>query len=196
MLSSEMVFVRPLLFAKKSKLVGYKDPCSGQKVSREDLATKVIMAALQWLTREEALTISYIDRKEKGLLLSRRVRGHEISRKRGIQVDGLEGELHRLSEGEVMLKDLISSLVEGKSDFPHSRVLARVERSLERKGFGRYEGRIFKSFKLDCDRLEGSDLEFAELHSSIDDMSKRFPELEREIGKVLRSLVESNGDWD
>ncbi len=55
----------PLLFAKKSKLVGYKDPCSGQKVSREDLATKVIMAALQWLTREEALTISYIDRKEK-----------------------------------------------------------------------------------------------------------------------------------
>ncbi len=44
--------------------------------------------------------------------------------------------------------------------------------------------------------MEGSDLEFAELHSSIDDMSKRFPELEREIGKVLRSLVESNDDWD
>ncbi len=80
----------------------------------------------------------------EGLLLSRRVRVHEISRKRDIQVDGLEGELHRLSEGEVMLKDVISSLVEGKSDFPHSRVLARVERSLERKGFGRYKGRILK----------------------------------------------------
>ncbi len=195
MLPSEMVFAKPLLFAKKSKLVGYKDPCSGQKVSREDLASKVIMAALQWLM-EEALTIRYVDRKEKGLLLSKRVKGHEISRKKDVQVDGLEGELHRLSDGEIMLKDVISSLVGGKSDSPHSRVLARVERSLERKGFGRYEGRIFKSFKLDCDKLEGSDYKFSELHSSLEEMSKRFPELEKEIGKVLRSLVESDDDWD
>gem|GEM_PF-4283818 len=196
MLASEMVFARPLLFAKKAKLVGYKDPCSGQKVSKEDLASKVIMAALQWLMEEGALTIRYVDRKEKGLLLSKRIKGHEISREKDIQVDGLEGDLHRLSKGEVMLKDVISSLVGGKSDFPHSKVLARVERSLERKGFGRYEGRIFKSFKLDCDKLEGSDYKFAELHSSLEEMSKRFPELEKEIGKVLRSLVESDDDWD
>ncbi len=196
LLASEMVFARPLLFAKKAKLVGYKDPCSGQKVSKEDLASKVIMAALQWLMEEGALTIRYVDRKEKGLLLSKRIKGHEISREKDIQVDGLEGDLHRLSKGEVMLKDVISSLVGGKSDFPHSKVLARVERSLERKGFGRYEGRIFKSFKLDCDKLEGSDYKFAELHSSLEEMSKRFPELEKEIGKVLRSLVESDDDWD
>ncbi len=192
MLPSEKVFAKPLLFVKKSKLVGYKDPCSGQKVSREDLAFKVVMAALQWLMEEEALTIRYVDRKEKGFLLSKRIRGHEISRGRDIQVDGLEGDLHKLNKGEVMLKDMISSLVGGKSDSPHSKVLARVERSLERKGFGRYEGRIFKSFKLDCDRLEGSEYKFAELHSSLEEMSRRFPKLEREIRDVLRSLVESD----
>jgi len=196
LLPSEMVFARPLLFVKKSKIVGYKDPCSGQKVSREDLASKVIMAALQWLMEERALTIRYVDRKEKGFLRSRRIRGHEIVRKGEVQANGLEKDLQELSNGEVMLKDLISALVGGESDFPHSRVLAKVERSLEAKGLGKYEGRIFKSFKLDCDKLEVPDYKFAELHSSLEDMSRRFPELEREIKDVLKSLVETDDDWD
>ena len=196
MLFSEMVFARPLLFAKKSRFVGYKDPCSGQKVSREDLASKMIMAALHWLMEEGALTIQYVDRKEKGLLLSRRVRGHLVSGKESVQVDGLEGEIQKLLGGEAMLKDLISSLVGGRSDTPHARILAMAERSLEGKGFGRYEGRIVKSFKLDCDKLDESGYDFAELQSSLEGMSNEFPRLEKEIGGVLGSLVESNADWD
>ncbi len=196
MLFSEMVFVRPLLFARKSRFVGYRDPCSGQKVSREDLASKMIMAALQWLIEKGALTIQYVERREKGLLLSRRVRGHVLSEEKSVQVDGLEGEVRRLVRGEVMLKDLISSLVGGSSDSPHAKILAMAERSLERKGFGRYEGRIVRSFKLDCDELERSGYDFTELQASLEGMSNEFPRLEREIRDVLDSLVESSADWD
>ncbi len=190
---SEVVYSKPLNFVKKARVIGFKDKCTGEKVNREHLASNLVLAAISNLIDQNVVKIEWAEGKgwgpfkKKGFLLVPNGEGN---------LRGLEGTLlARVERKGSFLSDTISRVVGGKRVDPHSDIIRLVERGLAEAGRGTYEGRIMKKFQFDCKELEAGELD--RVSSSIDRVRRKFPELEREIEKSLRSLVDrSMDDYD
>ncbi len=191
---SEVVYSKPLNFARKARVIGFKDECTGEKVNREELASKLVLAAISNLVDLNAATIKWAEGKgwgpfkKKGFVLIGNGRGNSDS-------GGLEGALLANAGKSSFLSDVVSKVVGGKRVDPHSEVIRIVEKGLAEKGKGTYKGRIRKKFQFNCE--EPKDEELGRATSSMGNLRRSFPELEKEIKKCLRSLVDrSTDDFD
>ncbi len=186
---SEVVYSKPVEFVKRARIMGFKDNCTGEKVSREDFAHTLVMAAVTNLIDLNSLSIKWTEGrgwgpfKKKGFFLTR----GEGKIERGLE----EVLLNNLGENGSFLSDVMSKIIGGKSSDPHTDIIGIVEKGLAQAGKGSFEGRLRRKFKFNCEEPQKEKI--VEVTSSMEVVRRTFPRLEKEIRKSVNSLIKRIG---
>ena len=186
---SEVVYSKPVEFVKRARIMGFKDSCTGEKVSREDFAHTLVMAAVANLIDLNALSLKWAEVKGWGPF---KKKGFFLTREEGKIERGLEAVLlNSLGEDGSFLSDALSRIIGGESSDPHTDIIGIVERELAQAGKGSFEGRIRKKFKFNCEEPQKERI--TKVTSSIEMVRRTFPKLEKEIRNSLNSLIKRLG---